>query len=173
MFSMAGVSLFLPFLPLLPKQILLMNLMTDMPEMTISTDNVDMEIVERPRQWDIKFIRKFMIVFGLLSTIFDYATFGTLFFVLHSVIDQFRTAWFMESVISASMIVLVIRTRKPLFKSKPRKHLLIATLSIVGTTALYFLVVGVIVLLYIIAAEIVKEIFYKRVKLETSAITFR
>jgi P-type Mg2+ transporter len=114
-----------------------------------------------------------MIVFGLLSTIFDYATFGTLFFVLHSVIDQFRTAWFMESVISASMIVLVIRTRKPLFKSKPRKHLLIATLSIVGTTALYFLVVGVIVLLYIIAAEIVKEIFYKRVKLETSAITFR
>ena len=191
MFSMAGVSLFLPFLLLLPKQILLMNLMTDMPEMTISTDNVDMEIVERPRQWDIKCIRKFMIVFGLLSTIFDYATFGTLFFVLHSVIDQFRTAWFMESVISASMIVLVIRTRKPLFKSKPRKHLLIATLSIVGTTAilpftpvaqifgftglspLYLLAVGVIVLLYIIAAEIVKEIFYKRVKLETSAITFR
>ena len=181
----------MPFLPLLPKQILLMNLMTDMPEMTISTDNVDMEIAERPRQWDIKFIRKFMIVFGLLSTIFDYATFGTLFFVLHSVIDQFRTAWFMESVISASMIVLVIRTSKPLFKSKPRKHLLIATLSIVGTTAilpftpvaqifgftglspLYLLAVGVIVLLYTIAAEIVKEIFYKRVKLETSAITFR
>jgi P-type Mg2+ transporter len=191
MFSMAGISLFLPFLPLLPKQILLMNLMTDMPEMTISTDNVDMEIVERPRQWDIKFIRKFMIVFGLLSTIFDYAIFGILFLVLHSSIDQFRTAWFMESVISASIIVLVIRTRKPLFKSKPRKHLLIATLSIVGTTAilpfnpvaqifgftglspLYLLAVGGIVLLYIIAAEIVKEIFYKRVNLETSVITFR
>ncbi|HET7390857.1 MAG TPA: magnesium-translocating P-type ATPase [Nitrososphaeraceae archaeon] len=183
MFSMAGASLFLPFLPLLPKQILLMNLMTDIPEMTISTDNVDEEIVERPRQWDIKFIRKFMTVFGLLSTIFDYAIFGILFLVLHSSIDQFRTAWFMESVISASVIVLVIRTRKPLFKSKPRKHLLIATLSIVGTTAilpftpvaevfgftgltpLYLLAVGVIVLLYSLAAEVVKKIFYKRVKL--------
>jgi P-type Mg2+ transporter len=183
MFSMAGASLFLPFLPLLPKQILLMNLMTDIPEMTISTDNVDVEIVERPRQWDIKFIRKFMTVFGLLSTIFDYVIFGMLFLVLHSAIDQFRTAWFMESVISASVIVLVIRTRKPLFKSKPRKHLLIATLSIVGATVilpftpvaevfgftgltpLYLLVVGVIVLLYSLAAEVVKKIFYKRVKL--------
>jgi len=183
MFSMAGISLFLPFLPLLPKQILLMNLMTDIPEMTISTDNVDMEIVERPRQWDIKFIRKFMTVFGLLSTIFDYAIFGMLFLVLHSSIAQFRTAWFMESVISASIIVLVIRTRKPLFKSKPRKHLLIATLSIVGATVIlpftpvaevfgftglspvYLLAVGVIVLLYSIAAEAVKKIFYRKVKL--------
>jgi P-type Mg2+ transporter len=182
MFSMAGVSLFLPFLPLLPKQILLMNLMTDMPEMTISTDNVDIEIVEKPRQWDIKFIRKFMIVFGLLSTIFDYIIFGTLFFVLHSTTDQFRTAWFMESVISATTIVLVIRTKKPLFKSKPRKHLLLATLFIVGITVilpftplaqifgfiglppLYLVAVGVIVLFYIITAELVKKVFYKRVK---------
>src|SRR4029078_5043590 len=78
MFSMAGASLFLTFLPLLPKQIFIMNLMTAMPEMTISTDNVDTELVEKPRRWDIKFIRKFMIVFGLLSTIFDYATFGIL-----------------------------------------------------------------------------------------------
>jgi P-type Mg2+ transporter len=183
MFSMAGASLFLPFLPLLPKQILLMNLMTDIPEMTISTDNVDLEIVERPRQWDIKFIRKFMTVFGLLSTIFDYAIFGMLFLVLHSSIAQFRTAWFMESVVSASIIVLVIRTRKPLFKSKPRKHLLLATLSIVGATVIlpftpvaevfgftwltpvYLLAVGVIVLLYSLAAEVVKKMFYKKVKL--------
>jgi len=77
---MAGASLFLPFLPLLPKQILLMNLMTDMPEMTITTDNVDAdaELVEKPRRRNIKFIRKFMIVFSLLSTIFDYVTFGVL-----------------------------------------------------------------------------------------------
>jgi Mg2+-importing ATPase len=190
-FSMAGVSLFLPFYSIATKA----DFAYEFDDGYAGDDNIysnaDMEIVESPRQWDIKFIRKFMIVFGLLSTIFDYATFGTLFFVLHSVIDQFRTAWFMESVISASMIVLVIRTRKPLFKSKPSKHLLIATLSIVGITAilpftpvaqifgfiglspLYLLAVGVIVLLYIIAAEIVKEIFYKRVKLETSAITFR
>ncbi len=182
MFSMAGASLFLPFLPLLPKQILLMNLMTDMPEMTISTDNVDIEIVEKPRRWDIKFIRKFMLVFGLLSTIFDFTTFLTLLFVLHSSMDQFRTAWFMESVISASMVVLVIRTRKPLFRSRPRKHLLFATLLIVGLTiilpftpfadlfgfrglpVLYLSAIGIIVLFYIIMAEIVKKIFYKRLK---------
>ncbi|HEY7108511.1 MAG TPA: magnesium-translocating P-type ATPase, partial [Nitrososphaeraceae archaeon] len=131
MFSMAGASLFLPFLPLLPKQVLLMNLLTDLPEMTISTDNVDRESVEKPRHWDIKFIRKFMIVFGLISTIFDYATFAVLLFVLHSTINQFRTAWFTESVISASIVVLVIRTRKPMFKSKPSKYLLFATLLII------------------------------------------
>jgi Mg2+-importing ATPase len=123
-----------------------------------------------------------MIVFGLLSTIFDYATFGILVLVLHAGTDQFRTGWFMESVISACMVVLVIRTRKPLFKSKPRRYLLIATLAVVaftvilpfsplaqifgfiGLTSLYLVAVGVIVLLYIIAAEIVKRIFYKRVK---------
>jgi Mg2+-importing ATPase len=182
MFSMAGASLFLPFLPLLPKQILLMNLMTDMPEMTISTDNVDTELVEKPRRWDIKFIRKFMIVFGLLSTIFDFATFGILVLVLHSGTDQFRTTWFMESVVSACMVVLVIRTRKPLFRSKPRRYLLLATLVVVAFTVIfpfsplahifgfiglpssYLVAVGVIVLFYIIAAEIVKKIFYKRVK---------
>ena len=74
MFSMAGASLFLPFLPLLPKQILLTNLMTDFPEMAIATDSVDSEMVEQPRRWDIKFIQKFMLAFGLLSSVFDYLT---------------------------------------------------------------------------------------------------
>lgn len=182
MFSMAGASLFLPFLPLLPKQVLLMNLLTDLPEMTISTDTVDTELVEKPKKWDIKFIRKFMIVFGLLSTIFDCATFVTLLLVLHSTINQFRTAWFMESVISASMVVLVIRTRKPLFKSKPSKYLSFATILIVAATIilpfipisqifgfialppLYLFTVGIIVLIYIITAEIVKKVFYDRVR---------
>jgi Mg2+-importing ATPase len=181
MFSMAGASLFLPFLPLLPKQVLLMNLLTDLPEMTISTDNVDQETVEKPRHWDIKFIRKFMVVFGLISTIFDYATFAVLLFVLHSTINQFRTAWFTESVISASIVVLVIRTRKPMFKSKPSKYLLFATLLIItivitipfvpfsqifGFTMLnasYLATIAVIVLLYIIIAELAKKMFYKRV----------
>ena len=84
MFSMAGASLLLPFLPLLPKQILLTNLMTDLPEMTIATDTVDPELVDRPRRWNIDFIRKFMITFGLLSSIFDFMTFGVLIFVLHA-----------------------------------------------------------------------------------------
>jgi len=182
MFSMAGVSLFIPFLPLLPKQILLTNLLTDFPEMTIATDNVDDEMVDHPRRWDIKAIRKFMITFGLVSSVFDYLTFGLLLLVLRANESQFRTGWFLESVISASMIVLVIRSRKPFFKSRPGKYLLIATLSIaVITLALPFTPLGnvfgfsplsittylllmLIVVLYIIAAEVTKTIFYKKVK---------
>src|SRR5512144_1259536 len=106
MFSMAGVSLLLPFLPLLPKQILLTNLLTDFPEMTIATDNVDNEMVDYPRRWDIKAIRKFMMTFGLVSSVFDYLTFGALLLILQATRDQFRTGWFLESVISASLIVL-------------------------------------------------------------------
>jgi P-type Mg2+ transporter len=182
MFSMAGVSLFLPFLPLLPKQILLTNLLTDFPEMTIATDNVDNEMVNYPRRWDIKAIRKFMITFGIVSSVFDFLTFGLLLPVLHATQVQFRTGWFMESVISASIIVLVIRSRKPFFRSQPGKYLLIATLSIFTMTLIlpftplagifgfgplpihFLLLIGLIVLCYIFTAEIVKKLFYKRVK---------
>ena len=182
MFSMAGVSLFLPFLPLLPKQILLTNLMTDFPEMTIATDNVDNEMVNYPRRWDIKAIRKFMVTFGIVSSVFDFFTFGLLLLILHATQVQFRTGWFMESVISASMIVLVIRSRKPFFRSQPGKYLLIATLSIFAVTLIlpftplaaifgfsplpihFILLIGLIILCYIFTAELVKKIFYKRVK---------
>jgi Mg2+-importing ATPase len=182
MFSMAGVSLFLPFLPLLPKQILLTNLMTDFPEMTIATDNVDNEMVNYPRRWDIKAIRKFMVTFGIVSSVFDFLTFGLLLLILHATQVQFRTGWFMESVISASMIVLVIRSRKPFFRSQPGKYLLIATLSIFAVTLIlpftplagifgfsplpihFILLIGLIVLCYIFTTELVKKIFYKRVK---------
>ncbi len=181
MFSMAGASLFLPFLPLLPKQILLTNLLTDFPEMTIATDSVDRELVEKPRRWNIQFIRNFMLTFGILSSVFDYLTFGVLLLILHATTDQFRTGWFLESVISASVTVLVIRTRKSFFRSKPGKYLLMATLLIVVVTILFpftplaellgfqplpitiLLVIGMIVVLYIIAAEITKRSFYKRV----------
>jgi Mg2+-importing ATPase len=182
MFSMAGVSLFLKFLPLLPKQILLTNLLTDFPEMTIATDNVDDEMVNYPRRWDIKAIRKFMITFGIVSSVFDFLTFGLLLLILHATQVQFRTGWFLESVISASMIVLVIRSRKPFFRSQPGKYLLIATLSIFAVTLIlpytplagifgfsplpihFLLLIGFIVLCYIFTAEIVKKVFYKRVK---------
>src|SRR5450759_1915941 len=182
MFSMAGVSLFIPFLPLLPKQILLTNLLTDFPEMTIATDNVDEQMIDYPRRWDIKAIRKFMITFGLVSSVFDYLTFGLLLLVLHANEGQFRTGWFLESVISASVIVLVIRSRKPFFRSKPAKYLVLATLStIVATVALpytplgeilgferlpfpFLVLIGMIVLAYIASAEIVKRVFYKKVK---------
>ena len=182
MFSMAGASLFLPFLPLLPKQILLTNLLTDFPEMTIATDSVDPELVEKPRRWDIKFIRKFMITFGMVSSVFDYLTFGALLFILHATTDQFRTGWFQESVISAAVIVLVVRTRKPFFKSMPGRYLLWATLLVVGATVIFpytplavlfnliplspefLLMIGLILVLYIILAELVKKVFYSRVR---------
>ncbi|MGB8703030.1 MAG: magnesium-translocating P-type ATPase, partial [Thermosynechococcaceae cyanobacterium] len=181
MFSMAGISLFIPFLPLLPSQILLTNLLTDFPEMTIASDRVDRELVNKPRRMDIKFIRNFMIVFGLLSSIFDYFTFGTLL-LLHAQPEQFRTGWFMESVISASLVVLVVRTRQSIFSSKPGKYLLIATLATIGVTIIipwtplatllgfqplplsFVLVLGAIIVLYMIAAESVKHIFYRQVK---------
>jgi len=182
MFSMAGLSLFIPFLPLLPKQILLTNLMTDFPEMTIATDRVDNEMIDYPRRWDISAIRKFMITFGLISSVFDYLTFGLLLLILRVNETQFRTGWFLESVISASIIVLVIRSRKPFFRSRPGKYLLIATLSIVVITLIFpftplgtlfgfsplrfttYLLILLIVVVYIVAAEITKNIFYRKVK---------
>jgi Mg2+-importing ATPase len=182
MFSMAGISLFLPFLPLLPKQVLLTNLLTDLPEMTIATDRVDKEMIDHPRRWNIKVIRKFMVTFGFLSSVFDYVTFGVLLFLLHVGKDFFRTGWFIESVVSASLAVLVVRSPTPLFKSKPGKYLLIATLfvgvftfvlpftslaKIFGFTPLplsFILLILAIVFLYIFTAEMVKIAFYKRVK---------
>jgi Mg2+-importing ATPase len=182
MFSMAGVSLFLPFLPMLPKQILLTNLTTDLPEMTIATDNVDHEMIEKPRRWNVKFIRNFMVTFGVLSSVFDFLTFGVLLFMLHATEGQFRTGWFVESVISASLIVLVIRSRKAFFKSTPSRYLLTATMLIVGATILlpftglgklfgfgplplsFLAAMAIIVVLYIVAAEAAKRVFYSSVK---------
>ena len=180
MFSMAGASLFLTFLPLLPKQVLLTNLMTDFPETTIANDSVDPELVVRPRRWDIKFIRRFMLVFGLISSVFDFVTFGVLLFVLGTTTNQFRTGWFLESVVSASVIVLVIRTRRPFFRSRPGRYLTLATVAVIATTLAlpfvlptglfdfkplpitFLLVMGLIVMLYVVAAEVAKRMFYQR-----------
>ncbi|MBI4632915.1 MAG: magnesium-translocating P-type ATPase [Deltaproteobacteria bacterium] len=181
MFSMAGASLFLPFLPLLPKQILLTNLMTDFPEMTIATDQVDVEMVNRPRRWDIVFIQKFMFAFGLVSSVFDYLTFGVLLLLLHATPEQFRTGWFMESVASAAIIVLVIRSRRPFYKSRPGNQLLVATLAVVMATLIlpftplggifglvplplsFLLILALIMILYIFMVEVVKKAFYRRI----------
>lgn len=178
MFSMALLSLFLPFLPLLPTQVLLTNLLTDLPEMTIAGDSVDPELVSKPRRWSIGFIRKFMVVFGLVSSLFDFVTFGVLLFLLHATVGQFRTGWFIESVVSASMVVLIIRTRRPFFKSRPGRYLMAVTLLVGATTfilpytplsepfgftrmPIYFLVIViVIVAAYIVTAELAKKIFY-------------
>ncbi len=178
MFSMAGASLFLPFLPLLPKQILLTNLLTDFPEMAIAGDQVDREYVERPHRWDNRFIRRFMVTFGLLSSIFDYLTFGLL--LLFGVSrNQFRAAWFVESVVSSVFIVLVVRTRKAFLESKPA--LLLSAAAFLSACAAVFIPVSplagilgfqhpplwifgalcAIVLLYVFSAEKVKGYFYR------------
>ena len=178
MFSMAGVSLFLSFLPLLPQQILVANLLTDFPELTIATDNIDDEMVAKPRRWNISLIRRFMLVFGLVSSIFDYLTFGVLLLMFNANVQQFRTAWFIESVISASMAVLIIRTRRPFYKSKPSKSLFSMTMliglvvivvpftplgAILGFVPLgvkFYAALAIIVILYIALLEVVKKIFY-------------
>jgi Mg2+-importing ATPase len=180
MFSMAGASIFLPFLPLLPKQILLTNLMTDFPEMVIATDTVDTDLLKKPGRWDIRFIRNFMATFGLLSSLFDYIAFAVFLLILHCTAEQFRTAWFMESVISAALVVLVIRSHKPFYKSKPGNLLQAATffiilvililpftplgalLGFVPLPPVYTGVIGAIVISYIISAEITKWLFYRQ-----------
>jgi Mg2+-importing ATPase len=182
MFSMAGASFFLPFLPMLPVQILLTNFLTDFPAMTIAGDSVDRELIERPRRWDVGFIRDFMVTFGLVSSVFDYLTFGILLLVLRATAGQFRTSWFLESVLTELLVLLVIRTRRPFFKSRPGNYLLIAALIVAGVTVVLpysplsgllgftplpislLLVLGGITVLYIATSEMTKKIFYKRVR---------
>ncbi|HEX9332062.1 MAG TPA: HAD-IC family P-type ATPase, partial [Anaerolineales bacterium] len=181
MFSMAGASLFLPFLPLLAKQILLNNFLSDFPAITIASDNVDREYVESPHRWNVKFIRNFMIVFGLVSSMFDFLTFGLLLWILHSSPEQFRTGWFIESLLTELLVALIVRTRRPFYQSKPGHWLWISTLIVALVTfvipylpvngllgfvplpaGVMFLLLG-ITILYVIATEIAKRIFYARV----------
>jgi len=179
MFSMAGASLFLPFLPLLPKQVLLTNLLTDFPEMAIATDKVDELQVQAPQRWDMHFIRRFMVTFGLLSSVFDYLTFGILLWLFHANEKVFQTGWFTESVISAILIVLVVRTRLAFFKSLPGKYLSAATLLVLvlvliipvtpmmdwfNFTRLPLSYYGWMILTiagYILTAELAKQWFYQ------------
>ncbi len=179
MSSMAGAALFLPFLPMLPMQILLLNFLTDFPAMGIASDSVDPELVEKPRRWNIKFIRNFMITFGLVSSVFDFATFGALRFILNAKVDQFRTGWFLESVLTELLIMLVIRTQRSFFRSRPGRALALASLMVaVATLALPFspigsvlgfvplpasllVAVGVVTVVYIATSEAVKMVFYR------------
>ena len=185
MFSMAGASLFLPFLPLLPKQILLTNLLTDFPEMTIATDSVDHEMVDQPRRWDIGFIRKFMLTFGLVSSVFDYLTFGALLLCsardtgpvpnrLVPGVGHFGLADRAGDPKPAAVLpeqpAEVFIDRDAGNRSLPElvASALHAARSLssdsAGCRSLFLLLIAVIVILYIISAEIVKKVFYKKVK---------
>ena len=179
MFSMAGVSLILPFLPLLPKQILSTNVLTDMPEVQIADDVVDAEWVSRPIRWDFRMIRRFMLLFGLISSSFDYLSFYVLLRVFRADAALFRSGWFVESVVSAALVVLIIRTSKPFFRSRVGKGLCFATvLSIVAAIALPYTplgallglvplpgtllaALGLVVVCYMLTAEIAKRWFYR------------
>jgi P-type Mg2+ transporter len=135
MFSAAGASAFLKFLPMLPTQILLNNLLYDASQTTIPTDNVDEEMLRRPATWDTHMIRRFMTFFGPISSVFDFATFGVMLWVFHAgdKPSLFQTGWFVESLATQTMVIFVIRTRRvPFFKSRPSTPQLIATLSCAG-----------------------------------------
>ena len=179
MFSMAGASLFLKFLPLLPKQILLTNLFTDFPSLQIASDSVDEDWLKTPVKWDMKFIKKFMVVFGITSSIFDYVTFFVLLNIFKADEKLFQTGWMLESVISAMVVMLIVRTARPAIKSKPSKNLLISIglVSLILISIIYspinsylgvvalplgaFISMLCISLIYALVAEIMKKKFYK------------
>ncbi len=190
MFSVAVASLFLPFLPMLPIQILLNNMLYDLSQSAITTDNVDPEYVEKPKRWDIGFIRRFMISMGPVSSIFDFLTFFIMVIVFNiplvntppEQIALFQTAWFLESLCTQALVIFVIRTRKsPFWKSKPGKLLLLSSFSIVAAALiipftflgdLYFgfvqppltflAILAVLIVAYLLLVEVVKRWFYKR-----------
>ncbi|RUU71828.1 magnesium-translocating P-type ATPase [Mesorhizobium sp. M2C.T.Ca.TU.009.01.2.1] len=135
MISMAAASLYLPFLPLLAKQILLNNFLSDIPSLAIAGDNVDIDQLRRPRHWDIHFIRRFMVSFGLVSSAFDFATFAFLLLVVHAEAATFQTAWFVESVLTQLAILFIVRTHMRPWNSRPSR--LLAGLAVcVGAIAI-------------------------------------
>lgn len=196
MFSLSIASLILPgrrglsieFEPLLASQILLVNLMADFPAMALATDSVDPEQIQRPRRWDTKFIVRFMMSFGFASSIFDFMTFGAMFYFFHQFLSSestetferlFHTGWFIESTLTGLMILLVIRTQRPFFQSRPGKLFLFAeiavalvtvllpytslseTLGFIRPPAMLLTIALVITLLYGLGMEAVKRVFYR------------
>jgi P-type Mg2+ transporter len=132
MLSMAAASLFLPFLPLLAGQILLNNFLSDIPAVGLADDCVDPEMVQRPERWSTPFIGRFMIEFGILSSVFDFLTFGVLLGPFHASVELFRTGWFVESLLTELVIALVVRTRRPFFRSRPGRLLLWSTVAVMA-----------------------------------------
>ncbi len=180
MLSLAGISLILPFLPLLPKQILLLNFLSDFPAITIAQDKVDPEILTVPRRWDIRFIRQFMFLFGAISSVFDIMTFAVLLLVFRAPQTVFQSSWFTVSILTELLILLVMRTHKPFFRSRPAPLLLISSAVVaVITFVLPYLpfapILGLtpirpllllsllgITSLYLLVTEVAKRLFYRR-----------
>jgi len=136
MFSAAGASIFLTFLPMLPSQILLNNLLYDTSQLAIPTDNVDPDQLLRPSHWDIGMIRRFMLFFGPISSLFDFATFGIMLWVFDASPPEFRAGWFVESLATQTLVIFAIRTKRvPFFRSRPSRALLLAAFTVVAIGA--------------------------------------
>jgi Mg2+-importing ATPase len=180
MLTLATASLFLPFIPLLPSQILLNNLLSDAPLITVSTDNLDEEDLKKPRKWDIRLIAKFALFFGLISSIFDFVTISSLVYLLNAGPELFRTGWFIESVMSEILVTFSIRTKRRFYKSRPSRLLtvtsiLVASIALILVYSpfgvlfefvqppLWFLaLIFGIVACYFLIVEAVKHLFFKR-----------
>jgi Mg2+-importing ATPase len=179
MFSAAGASLFLSFLPMLPSQILLNNLLYDVGQMAIPSDRVDPETVTGPAAWDIGFVRKFMMVFGPVSSIFDFATFFVMLVILNASHSEFRSGWFVESLATQTLVIFVIRTRRiPFLRSRPSRLMIALPISCATIGALlpftpiastlgfaalplaFFLILLGMIVAYLVLVELVKARFY-------------
>jgi P-type Mg2+ transporter len=180
MVSMAVAAAVLPFLPMLPRQILLLNFLSDIPATTIAADRVDPESVTDPHGWDLRRLRSFMIVFGLISSVFDLTTFAVLRLVLHAGPDLFRTGWFIESTATELAVMLVLRTKRRAWKSRPGTALMLASaavflvtvglpftplrgdLGLTRPSALMLSALVGITLAYVVATEIAKDLLSGR-----------
>jgi Mg2+-importing ATPase len=179
MFSAAAASAFLSFLPMLPAQILLNNLLYDSCQLAIPTDNVDAEQLARPSHWDVHMIRRFMLFFGPISSVFDFATFGVLLWVLHATHETFRTGWFVESLATQTLIIFAIRTRRvPFLRSTPSVPVAVAAIGAVVVGAVlpytplagdlgfhplpagFFLALVLMIAAYLVMIELAKSWFF-------------
>ncbi len=180
MFSMSIASVGLPFIPLLPDQLMVTNLLTDIPQTQIASDNIDEEYINRPQKFDIQYIKRFMKTFGISSAMFDITIFVIMFYILKTPDSIFRTVWFIESCVAEILSLFTLRTRRPFYKAKPSKRLLgISLASIITTILLPYTKLGellslkhlsvellslaiVIAMLDAIVKEVVKKYFYSR-----------
>jgi Mg2+-importing ATPase len=179
MISMAAASLFLPFLPLLASQILLNNLLSDVPALGLADDAVDPELIARPQRWNMAFIGRFMVEFGAVSSLFDFLTFAALLVVFRAGPELFRTGWFVESLLTELVVAIVVRTRRPFFRSRPGAVLLWTTIALIAVavaipylpfapllgfvplTAPLLATIAAITALYVAATEQLKRRFYR------------
>jgi Mg2+-importing ATPase len=188
MFSVVGASLFLPFLPMLPVQVLTNNLLYDISQTTIPTDTVDAEWLQKARSWDMRAMQRFILVIGPISSIFDYATFAMMLFIFNAWTNPalFHTGWFVESLLTQTLIIHVIRTNKiPFLQSRASRPLTLTSLLIAGVgiwlpfspfadvlgfvalPPLYWLLVGLMLVCYVALTQVVKTWFVRRYELAT------